>query len=122
MECTKRGKSKILKEISTDIMEQLKDITYKNSTIECVLSHLKKYIEIIDNKPKDYFYLRGRFNEGKDGLQNKFIDRMKDLEKQDPELYQLPESGEYYEYAIVKPFDIYKANGCHLKSRYNGTS
>jgi DNA polymerase elongation subunit (family B) len=111
MESAKRGKSALLKHVSKDIMEELKDFTYNGSPLECALKHFDKAISTAQQQSLEFFYKRGRYFEGKSGTANLFIERMKKKELINPNLYRVPQPGEYFEYAITKPVSKFTYDG-----------
>lgn len=112
IEATKRGKTALLKDASFKVINQLNDVEYKKSVLDCVLDTLKLATEEIGSKPRDYFYKRMKYSKGKSGVASQFIERMEQRALENPALYNIPESGTYFEVAMVKTIDHLKANGC----------
>lgn len=111
MESTKRGKSALLKQISKDIMDELKDFEYDGTMMDSVLKHFDKAIITTQQQPTEFFYKKSRYFEGKAGTANMFIERMKKKELINPELYRVPQPGEYFEYAVTKPISRFAYGG-----------
>ena len=117
LEVTKRGKTELLKDTSYKVIEKLNDFSYRGGVVEAVEEILRESVEEISQKPRDYFFKKQKFTEGKTGSMCQFMDRMKKCAKENPTLYNLPNSGEYVEVAIVKTIDHLRANGCLRKSK-----
>lgn len=112
LEVTKRGKTELLKDTSYKVIEKLNDFEYRGGIVEVVEKILQDAVDDISRKPRDYFFKKQKFTDGKTGSMGQFIERMKQKQKENPTLYNIPNSGEYVEVAIVKSIDHLKANGC----------
>lgn len=111
LEYTKRGKSHLLRDLSQRVVSTCLDINFNQDMLEFVVSVLRDGVDEIKRKPLDYFVKQTKYRPGKQGVSNMFIARMKEKEKIDPILYQVPDPGVNFEYIITGVIDPYLSNG-----------
>lgn len=117
LEYIKRGKSKLLIDLSKEIMKQVLDLKNKKSVLEMVLEVFKCGIDNVKREPVEYFVKRAKYRVGKEGFLSQFISRMKERAAHNSLLYQLPDPNSTFEYIITAPISNYFHNGNMRKSK-----
>lgn len=115
MEYVKRGKSKLLVDMSKEVVKQVLDLDNNKSVLEMVLEVFKLGVDRVRKEPPQYFIKKAKYRTGKEGFLTKFIDRMKEKVIYNSQLYQLPDPNTVFEYIITAQTSHYHHNGTMRK-------
>ena len=111
LEFKKRGKSQLLRDLSQRIVTESMSFDFKQDMLEFVTQVLSDGVDELKSKPIEYFVKQAKYRPGKAGSANMFIARMKEKEKIDPVLYQVPDPGTPFEYILTGVIDQFMSNG-----------
>ena len=111
LEFKKRGKSQLLRELSQRVVTESMKFDFSKDMLDFVVEVLHDGVLAIKQKPIEYFTKHAKYRPGKTGSANMFIERMKEKEKMDPILYQIPDPNVVFEYIITSIIDPYMSNG-----------
>ena len=115
MEYVKRGKSKLLVDLSKEVVAQVLDLDNNKKVKDMVLEVFKAGIDRIQKEPLDYFVKKAKYRTGKEGFLSLFIERMKQCAVYDPVLYELPDPNTVFEYIITSQEHSILHNGNQRK-------
>ena len=91
------------------------DLNNNSEVIDMVLDVFKEGVNRIQKEPVEYFVKKSKYRVGKEGFITQFIDRMKEKNKYNPTLYELPEPNSTFEYIVVDPKYDYTHKGTMRK-------
>lgn len=119
MPCKKRGKTKMLRDVSNNIMDKTLDLNNTQDMLDIVVDELKCAIENISSLPVENFVRIAKYQEGKISFVNTFITRMRRCynmykkcgNMEMASLYTIPKPGINFKYIVCKPLDTLASNG-----------
>lgn len=115
LEFVKRGRSKLLVDLSKEVVAQVLDLDNNKKVKDMVLEVFKAGIDRIQREPLDYFIKKAKYRTGKEGFLSLFIERMKQYAVYDPVLYELPDPNTVFEYIITSQEHSILHNGNQRK-------
>jgi hypothetical protein len=117
LEFVKRGRSQLLVDLSKRVVTESMQFDFKKDMLEFVIDTLSDGVNEIKQKEIQYFTKQAKYRPGKAGSANMFIARMKEKEKADPVLYQLPDPNVSFQYVVTSLIDVYMSNGNKRSSK-----
>ena len=115
LEYVKRGRSKLLVELSERIVEKILDLNCRRKVIDIVVEVFKEGIDSVQKEPVNYFVMTAKYRTGKEGSLSLFIERMKQKVMLNPTLYELPEPNTTFEYIVTTQNHMILHNGNQRK-------
>ncbi len=106
----KRGCSQLLIELSEKVVNDTIQLDFDKDMLQFILEVLQLGVDIIKQKPFEYFIKHSKWKPGKSGTANLFIERMKKLAESDSS-YDIPEPNVTFEYVVAAEIDTYTYNG-----------